>query len=83
LKPLVKGGWAVCFLNRSVAPRSFALDWSKNSFTDSVSTFTLNLRYTVYRIRDLWARKELGSTQTALLSTLLPHDVLMLKLTKQ
>jgi alpha-galactosidase len=82
VKPLMKGDWAVCFLNRSVNSQKINFDWSKNIVTDDVSEKTLNTNETVYKIRDVWGKKNLGNTKKNLKKNLASHDVLMLRLTK-
>jgi alpha-galactosidase len=79
LKPLKGGGWAVCFLNRSVLPKSFQYDWTP--VIDTVSKRELNPKNTVYTLRDLWLKKEAGTTEKPVKATLAPHDVLVLRLT--
>lgn len=79
LKPLKGGGWAVCFLNRSVLPKSFQYDWTP--VIDTVSKRELNPKSTVYTLRDLWLKKETGTTEKPVKATLAPHDVLVLRLT--
>jgi alpha-galactosidase len=83
VKPLMKGDWAVCFLNRSVKAQKVNFDWSKNIITDDVAQKTLNTNETVYSIRDLWAKKNLGTTKKNLVKEIGTHDVVMLRLTKK
>lgn len=83
VKPLAKGGWAVCFLNRSSTKRTIDFDWSKNVITDELSSRTLDTAKDVYTLRDLWGKKNLGTTQKKLNAVVASHDVLMLELTKQ
>ncbi|HTX19913.1 MAG TPA: glycoside hydrolase family 27 protein [Bacteroidota bacterium] len=80
VKPLVKGDWAVCFLNRSSAPRRLDFDWSRNVVTDDLSKRTLNTNETRYTVRDLWAHKNLGDTKKKLVAELDTHNILMLRL---
>ena len=83
LKPLKKGEWAVCLLNRSNTPRVVALDWKTFSVTDSLSNRTLNTTAKeVYKLRDLWLKKNVGDTRKPLKATIPGHDVLCLKLFK-
>ena len=81
VKPLQKGDWAVCFLNRAVGPRRVDFEWDKHVIADEVSKKTLNPNETVYKIRDLWGQKNLGSTRSRLKAEITSHDVLMLRLT--
>lgn len=83
VKPLVDEGWAVCFLNRSSRKQKIDFDWSKNVIADDVSNRTLNTNKASYRIRDIWAKKNIGSTRKRLVAEIASHDVLMVRLAKQ
>ncbi|HJV77300.1 MAG TPA: glycoside hydrolase family 27 protein [Paludibacter sp.] len=83
LKPLKNGEWAVCLLNRSNTPKVVALDWKTFSVTDSLSNRTLNTTAReVYKLRDLWLKKNVGDTRKTLKTTIPARDVLCLKLFK-
>ena len=83
LKPLKNGEWAVCLLNRGKTPRVVNLDWKTFSVTDSLSNRTLNTTTKeVYKLRDLWLKKNVGDTRKPLKATLPSRDVLCLKLFK-
>ncbi|MBP6663078.1 MAG: glycoside hydrolase family 27 protein [Paludibacter sp.] len=83
LKPLKNGEWAVCLLNRSTTPRVVALDWKTFSVTDSLSNRTLNTTAKeVYKLRDLWLKKNVGDTRKPLTAIIPARDVLCLKLFK-
>ena len=81
VKPLVKGDWAVCFLNRSSADRKLDFDWSKNIISDDLSKRVLNTNESPYKIRDLWVKKNIGDTKKKLSAEIGTHNVLMLRLT--
>jgi alpha-galactosidase len=81
-KPLSHGDWAVCFVNRAAAARPVAFDWKKETVTDSISGLRLDAKNIIYKIRDCWTKKELGNTSTSLKSSVPPHDVLLIKLSK-
>ena len=83
VKPLKNGDWAVCFLNRSLKGHELNLDWSRNIVSDDISKTTLNANEKTYSIRDLWTKKDLGSTQDKLHANVPSRDVLMLRLTGQ
>ncbi len=83
VKPLMKGDWAVCFLNRSVKKQKVNFDWPKNIITDEVSKKILNTNEATYLIRDLWTKKNIGTTKKNLVSEVGTHDVLMLRLIKK
>jgi alpha-galactosidase len=83
VKPLMRGDWAVCFLNRSCKTQKIDYDWSRNVIADSVSQRTLNVSEKGYRMRDLWAKKSIGTTKKHLVADIPSHDVVMLRLTEQ
>ena len=82
VKPLAKGDWAVCFLNRSSAKRTLNFDWSSHVINDEFSSRTLDPTKEVYTLRDLWGKKSLGTTQKKLTSEIASHDVLLLRLAR-
>ncbi len=80
-KPLEKGDWAMCFLNRSVTPKKIAFDFNHESVSDSLSGRVANFGKRVYMIHDIWSSKEMGTTREPLRAVVPGHDVLMLRLT--
>ena len=83
VKPLMKGDWAVCFLNRSANAQKIDFDWSKNVVTDTVAHRTLNTNETVFILRNLWTKKSIGSTKKNLQAIVPSHDVLVVRLGKK
>lgn len=81
-KPLKNNNLALCFLNRSIKPQKIEFDWKKNTIVDNFAKVTFNFEKDVYNIRDLWAKKNIGTTESILKAEIEGHDVLMLKLTK-
>jgi alpha-galactosidase len=79
-KPLEKGDWAMCFLNRSVTPKKVRFDFKKESVSDSLSGRNAGFENTVYGIRNLWTGKDEGTTAKALSAVVPGHDVFMLRL---
>ena len=79
-KPLQDGAWAVCFLNRSVRPQEVEFNWEQQPVYDSLSQRELNPKAINYRIRNIWAQKDLGNTKTIFKGTIPPHDVILLRL---
>ena len=71
VKPLADGDFAVCVLNRSEEAQEVVIDWAK-----------LGLDEDSYAVRDLWARKDLGSIKSQLTRTIGPHDVFVIRLSK-
>jgi alpha-galactosidase len=81
VKPLSDNSLAVCFLNRGAAPKEIHFDWLENPISDAVSNVSYNFKEDEYSIRDLWLKKELGTTNTPLKAVMGGHEVLMVKLT--
>lgn len=81
-KPLDKGDWAVCFLNRSSQPVKVEFDW-KTKVYDDFSKRDLNAGEIVYDILDVWTRKDIGNTKKRLIKDVPGHDVLMIRLTSK
>ena len=84
VKPLSHGDWAVCFLNRGAkGDKKVDIDWSRYNISDDISKTSMNPNEAVYAIRDLWKKKDFGTTQKKLTAEVSSLDVLMLRLTKQ
>jgi alpha-galactosidase len=81
-KPLANGEWSVCFVNRSSVPKTVDFNWQAENVVDNIFNKTLDTKTTIYKLRDLWTRKDAGTTKKPLKSTIQPYDVLMLRLTK-
>jgi alpha-galactosidase len=82
-KPLSGDAWAMCLLNRSGRPQKIEFDWKKEKVMDGFSKREAGFDTTVYGLRDLWAKKDIGSTAQMLDVEVPAHDVLMLRLSKQ
>jgi alpha-galactosidase len=80
VKPMVSDQFAVCFLNRGKNAATVNFDWAANPIHDELSARDLDAGKTVYTIRDLWLKKEAGTTRSPLKAKVGGHDVLMLKL---
>jgi alpha-galactosidase len=81
-KPLAGDDWAVCVLNRSRMQRRVSFDWRKEQVADSLSRRETRFNTTLYRLHDLWTKKDAGTTKKPLISTVPGHDVLFLRLRK-
>ena len=81
-KPLSKNEWAVCFVNRSSVAKQLDFNWQNESVIDNLYNKSLDAKSTTYRLRDLWTKKDVGTTKTPVKTTIQPYDVLMLRLTK-
>ena len=81
VKPLSKGDWAVCFLNRSDKTVKFEFDWSKHNIYDGQSNTKID-NALVYQVRDLWKKKNIGDTKKKIVAEIASHDVMMVRLSK-
>ncbi len=79
-KPLEKGDWAMCFLNRSLSPRKINFDFQKEAVSDSISGRNADFGKITYALRNLWTGKDIGTTRAPLNAVVPGHDVLMLRL---
>jgi alpha-galactosidase len=79
-KPLKNNELAICFLNRGKETRSFDFDWEKQIIEDNFSQHYYDFQQKEYKVRDLWLRKDLGTTKKPLSVELGAHDVIMLRL---
>jgi alpha-galactosidase len=71
-KELSNDCWAICFFNNSADPVKLRIKWSNFPFLKSNAT---------YQIRDLWQKKDIGSTDKEFTADLPSHDVVLVKLT--
>jgi alpha-galactosidase len=81
-KPLADDAWAMCVLNRNSRLQKFTFDWKKETVSDSVFKRDGKFGDAVYRVRDLWAKKDLATTSQALAVDVPARDVVMLRLSK-
>jgi alpha-galactosidase len=72
----------MCVLNRSTRPQKVFFDWKTEKVSDELSKRETAFDTTVYRVRDLWTKQDLGTTADPLNAELPGHDVLMLRLEK-
>ncbi|HEX8279544.1 MAG TPA: glycoside hydrolase family 27 protein, partial [Segetibacter sp.] len=81
-KPLKGGDWAMAFLNRSKRPQPIEFNWTE-PVNDTVAKAALDGKQGVYKIRNLWTKKDAGDTKNPLKATVPPHDILLVRLSKQ
>ena len=83
-KPLDNNELAICFLNRGASVQKINFDWSGDDMdiNDRVSGTSYKLTKEVYKIRDLWAHKEVGTTSKPFIAEIPSHDVIVLRLKK-
>jgi alpha-galactosidase len=83
IKPLANNEVAICFMNRSKKPVVVNYDFNNSPIIDTVSKTTINFNLNTFTINDLWAKKTIGKTTESFKGTVLPHDVIMLKLSNK
>ena len=83
LKPLADGAWAMCFVNMKEAPLDINFDWNRDQIGDSFVGRSLDIGQHTYSIRDLFNKKDIGTTAQNLKAVIPGHDCLMVRLTKQ
>ena len=81
-KPLARGDWAMMVLNRAKSQRRVAFDWQREAVSDSASGRATTFATTRYVLRDLWTKREMGTTGRPLAAEVPAHDVLLLRLRK-
>jgi alpha-galactosidase len=83
VKPLKNNEWAICFANRSSKAYELTFDWSKKAIQDTLFKKSVDFTKEQFAIRNVWTKANLGNTQKPLKASILTHDVLMLRLTKE
>ncbi len=83
VKPLSNGDLAVCFLNRSDHPQTVSYNWNEHLISDKISGASVDFSKTIYKLRDLWAKKDVGTTGKVFSQAIPSDDVVVLKLTKE
>jgi alpha-galactosidase len=81
MKPLTGNDWAVCFLNRyrnKTAELKFS--WKDNPVVDTLTKRETNFGKINYSIRDIWTKKDIGTTQKEIVKSIPAHDVLFVRL---
>jgi len=80
-KPLVHENWAMLVLNRGNEEKRVEFDWKTESVVDELSDRDACFdQGRVFRILDLWAKTDLGTTRQPLVAAVPSHDVLMVRL---
>jgi alpha-galactosidase len=82
-KPLSNDVWAMCVLNRGTNSQSVTFNWKNENVTDDLSKRETRFDTTTYKVRDLWAKTDRGTTAETLIAEVPAHDVLMLRLDKK
>lgn len=79
-KPLEKGEWAFCVFNRSKDAKKCAINWQKFNFKDDVSNCSTDFSTKVYSLRNLWTKKNEGTTKKVKTVVVPAHDVVVYRL---
>jgi alpha-galactosidase len=79
-KPLADGDWAMTILNRSTNAQKISFDWVNEKVNDTFAKREANFSTTTYGLRDLWLKKDIGTTKEILSAEIPAHDALMLRL---
>lgn len=82
-KPLAKGDWAMCILNRDGKAHKVSFNWKEEKVSDAFSNRDAAFDKTVYSLRNLWTKEKAGDTKKVLNAEVPSHDVLMLRLIKK
>ena len=69
VKELSNGDWAVCFLNAGDKAAEMKISWKELTFLKGD-----------YKVRDLWEKKDIGTTKQDLSRTIDSHDVILVRL---
>jgi len=72
VRELANGEWAVCMLNTATTPADMTLDWS---MTDWI------FKGVKFKVHDIWANKDIGTTEQPLTQNVQSHDVVFVRLT--
>ncbi len=70
VKELSDGNWAVCMLNDSPNDAQMSLNWSDLEAIEGKT----------YKVRDIWAKKDLGTTKDNYTGNVVSHDVALFRL---
>lgn len=74
-RELSNGEGAVCFFNRGTTPWTFKMNWARQINFGKVITWQKE-----FNIRDLWAHKNIGTTDKEMEFTVPAHGVVLLRL---
>jgi alpha-galactosidase len=77
-KPLSNGKWAVSFLNRAAEIKKINFNWQTGKVKDDVFQKELNAVSILYKIKNAWTGKSVGTTKNSLKTEVPSHDVLTL-----
>ena len=79
-KPLSDGAWAITFLNRTEVNKKIDFDWTKNPIKDLDFGYEADFSSTIFKIKDLWKNKEVGTSKKSFTDHIASHEVITVKL---
>ena len=80
VKPMVDNEWAICFFNRSAENIDLNFNWEGQIIKDKVFDKEIAFdKNNVYRIKDLYLHKEIGTTKNVLKQKLEKNQSLVIK----
>lgn len=82
-KPLADHAWAVAILNRNREARTVQFDWAAEHVEDALTQHRPKFDEHVYRLRNLFAKTDAGTTARPLRVNVPGHDVVMYRLERQ
>jgi alpha-galactosidase len=80
VKPLKNNELALCFFNRTGAAKKIQLNWKDLQISDTQSGLDLHFDKQIFALRDVWTKKDMGSTDKNLERELASHDILVFRL---
>ena len=78
-KPLHDGSWALCFLNSGENQYNLNFEWKKHILKDAVFNKEIAFANTICTVRNLYDKKDIGTTKKNMQATIGSHDVLLVK----
>jgi alpha-galactosidase len=80
IKPLVKGDYALLFLNRSDVVKTYRLNWKEHYMKDDISKHEIRFDQQTFEWRDIWNGVS-GSTREVLNLEIAAHGVRVIRMT--
>lgn len=80
VKPLSGGDVAVAFLNRGSQAQAITYVWAEHNIKDALSKADIDFSKTRYKVRDLWLKKDVGTTKSTFKQSISSHDAVVLRL---
>ncbi|RNC65642.1 glycoside hydrolase family 27 protein [Proteiniphilum sp. X52] len=74
VRPLAKGEWAICFLNRGLTSQKHEIDW------DEMFNAKIGMKKGTYSVRNIWEKNNIGTTKNKLTVNVQGEDVVLLRI---